>query len=325
MSFDPDYVLQVTERNIGRPPRIFTLLNWRYRTAGLRDWANIPDPISRIYQAHRQILKNGQVRWAALIQANTNSFAPGKSACPAQVLYSPTLNVKLDHLIDVARSCFALKGTTPEHPEELRLAKMITDEMERALDWPIPSTLSKGYGLVTTIIVPPRKFMPGGILQFPYIPILADPATRLAMIVPCQYWEPGFRQEWQKAAKATIKEWKKKFPAEEIDSSAIPIVLTEAAGMQLRKIMNEQSLDLRRSWLRVGVSIGQNYICMYELKFESKIHKRRDVTCTSQGVQIVVDCESLPLLVGTTIDYEIRPTGAGFLFINPNAVQKEQP
>jgi iron-sulfur cluster assembly protein len=323
MSFDPDYVLQVTEKNVGRPPRIFSLLNWRYQKAELPDWANVADPISRIFQTRRQILKNGLVRWAALIQANTNLFSPGKSPCPAQVLYSPTLNVKLDHLIDVAQRCFALKGTTPEHPEELRLAKMISDEMERALDWPIPSTLSKGYGLVTTVIVPPRKFMPGGILQFPYIPILADPATRLAMIVPCHYWEPGFRREWQEAAEATTKEWKSKFPAEELDNSSIPITLTEAAGKQLRKIMNEQSLDLKRSWLRVGVSIGQDYKCMYQLTFENKINKRKDVTCTSQGVSIVVDRESLPLLIGTTIDYEIRPTGAGFLFRNPNAMQTE--
>ena len=53
--------------------------------------------------------------------------------------------------------------------------------------------------------------MPGGILQFSYIPILADPTTRLAMIVPCQYWEPKFRQEWEQAAKATTNEWKLQF------------------------------------------------------------------------------------------------------------------
>jgi iron-sulfur cluster assembly protein len=329
--FDPDFVLRVTRDRIGDPPRRFSLLKWRYsRGGGKPQWMQSTDKISRIYHNQNEILTRGVVRWGAVIHANTTLFEPGNSKSGAQVVYAHNDDVSLDVLLSVANRCFQLKGCKPTDPSELKIANMLTNELERALDWPIPSSLSHGVELWTTIVMMHREFIPGKVLVSKCFPILVDLELSLAVFIPSYYWEPGFRRDWQLEANDITADWKREKESrkregfeDRLRDVKQPIILTEAAGKHLRQIMSEQSVDLERSWLRVGVSIGQDYKCMYQLAFENKIHKQRDVAFTSQGVQIVVDRQSLPLLVGTTIDYENRSTGAGFKFHNPNAIQTE--
>ncbi len=39
---------------------------------------------------------------------------------------------------------------------------------------------------------------------------------------------------------------------------------------------------------------------------------------TDKGVTILVDRKATLFLIGTTMDYEVKPLSAGFTFVNPN-------
>jgi hypothetical protein len=77
---------------------------------------------------------------------------------------------------------YALKGTRPADPQLRRLADMLTDEMERALDWPIPRSITGGRDVCTTIVMLPREQMPGGLVGLNVFPVLADLATSMAVL-----------------------------------------------------------------------------------------------------------------------------------------------
>lgn len=70
--------------------------------------------------------------------------------------------------------------------------------------------------------------------------------------------------------------------------------------------------------LRVSVKQGGTTGFMYDMKFD-KTAGATDYRGLSGGISVVVDRDSWPFLVGTVIDYEVTPSGAGFKFQNPNA------
>jgi iron-sulfur cluster assembly protein len=322
MILNPDHVLRVTKESVGEPPRRFSLLKWRYGKGSKPEWLNAKDLTSKIYAHEREILKHGHVRWAAVVHANSTLYVPGHGTSGAQVVYSPTGEAPLEALLAIAQRCFALKATTPDDPEELRLANMLTNEMERALDWSIPKTLSDGRTVVTTIIMTPRELIPGGILANSFFPILAERKTRLGVLVPSYYWEAEFRCDWQLEADARIAEWKSAALAEGSSRTGEGVTLTAAAAKRVRDIFRDQSLNLKTTWLRVGVIEQPDGGYRHDLKFESHTNKKQDICSESQGIQIVLDRKSLAFLAGTTIDFKIRETESGFVFDNPNVERR---
>ena len=73
---------------------------------------------------------------------------------------------------------------------------MLTDELERALDWPVPPSLCGGANAITTIVMPPRILLPLGFLACSFFPILADPETKLAVLVPSGWWPAPLVNRW---------------------------------------------------------------------------------------------------------------------------------
>ncbi|CAA9375750.1 MAG: hypothetical protein AVDCRST_MAG64-289, partial [uncultured Phycisphaerae bacterium] len=164
MQTPDDQMLRETARRVGGPPRRFSALRWRHGRSDPPRWLTPTDQISRIYQHHDRILRDGHVRWAAVVHANNMLFRPGGGDAGAQVVYAREPDVRLSDLQTIAARAYALKGTRPADQAERRLADMLTDEMERALDWPVPMTLTGGRDVVTTVVVLPRQHMPGGFL-----------------------------------------------------------------------------------------------------------------------------------------------------------------
>ena len=92
------------------------------------------------------------------------------------------------------------------------------------------------------------------------------------------------------------------------------ITLTPLAIEKLKEIMSEQGEE--GSALRVLlVPAGQGVQYMLSLE---KDPTEDDITVHQGGVRIVVDRDSAPLLVGTSIDYHDDLMRAGFVIENPN-------
>src|SRR5262245_36313468 len=97
-----------------------------------------------------------------------------------------------------------------------------------------------------------------------------------------------------------------------------PVVLTDKAVEMVREAMVRENLD--NYGLRVSVVGGGCSGFQYALDFENE-EKPMDLTYEMEGLKIFIDPMSSQYLEGTRIDYVNGMQGAGFKFINPQAVR----
>lgn len=102
------------------------------------------------------------------------------------------------------------------------------------------------------------------------------------------------------------------------DTHAAPIVLTERAAAEIKKIVAEQELDADKVRLRVGVKGGGCSGFSYILDLTETV-KDSDEQFELHGVRVVCDPKSMLYLSGVTIDFKDEIMGRGFVFSNPNA------
>lgn len=95
------------------------------------------------------------------------------------------------------------------------------------------------------------------------------------------------------------------------------IHLTEAAITQINKMIAEQEEDVK--YLRVGVKGGGCTGLSYGMGFETEVSDD-DIVFEQNGLKVVVDKESAPILEGLKIDYKQNMMSGGFTIDNPNAI-----
>lgn len=99
----------------------------------------------------------------------------------------------------------------------------------------------------------------------------------------------------------------------------MPIMLTETAAREIKKIIQEQQLPAEQTKLRVGIRGGgcSGFTYMLDLTEEQKTEN--DEEMDSHGIRILVDRISNQYLDGVEIDFKDEIMGRGFVFKNPNA------
>lgn len=106
--------------------------------------------------------------------------------------------------------------------------------------------------------------------------------------------------------------------AEEQSTIAEVPVTISARAVDMVKITRDQ--DGKESCgLRIAVRGGGCSGFEYALDFEEK-PRPTDIVYQQGDLKVMVDPVSARYLKGTEIDYSLGMTGAGFKFINPNAV-----
>ncbi|TLS38846.1 HesB/IscA family protein [Pseudalkalibacillus caeni] len=95
------------------------------------------------------------------------------------------------------------------------------------------------------------------------------------------------------------------------------INLSEAAVSQIKEMMAAEEGD--NLYLRVGVKGGGCTGLSYGMGFDSEV-KEDDNTFEIEGLNVVIDKESAPILEGLKIDYKQNMMGGGFTLDNPNAI-----
>jgi len=96
----------------------------------------------------------------------------------------------------------------------------------------------------------------------------------------------------------------------------VNITLTEKASTRLKEIIKAKGEDLA---LRVLVRPGGCSGFEYGMALERN-PRPDDNVGVFDGIKVVIDPGSLPLLDGSTIDYVDSLMGGGFTIHNPNAV-----
>lgn len=102
------------------------------------------------------------------------------------------------------------------------------------------------------------------------------------------------------------------------ETSTSPLILTELAAKEIKKIIADQELDVAKVHLRVGVKGGGCSGFSYILDLTETI-KETDEVFEMHGVKIICDPKSLLYLSGVTVDFKDELMGRGFVFNNPNA------
>lgn len=98
----------------------------------------------------------------------------------------------------------------------------------------------------------------------------------------------------------------------------MPIMLTERAAKEVKKIMDEQKMP-ESVVLRVGVQGGGCSGFSYALGFDNEVNPTIDEVAEVHGIKVVVDRKSNMYLNGTEVDFYEGLEKRGFTFNNPNA------
>lgn len=99
----------------------------------------------------------------------------------------------------------------------------------------------------------------------------------------------------------------------------MPIMLSETAAKEIKKIIVDQNLPAEETRLRVGVRGGGCSGFTYMLDLTEEPKSEADEEMDSHGVKILVDMKSYLYLNGVEIDFKDEVMGRGFVFKNPNA------
>jgi len=93
------------------------------------------------------------------------------------------------------------------------------------------------------------------------------------------------------------------------------ITITEKASNKIKELLGE---DPEAKGLRVYVRGGGCHGFEYGMLLEINVTED-DNTFEQNGVSVIVDPQSLPLLAGSEVDYSDSLMGAGFQIKNPTA------
>jgi iron-sulfur cluster assembly protein len=93
-----------------------------------------------------------------------------------------------------------------------------------------------------------------------------------------------------------------------------PIRLTEPAATRVRQFLSEQpgKRGLRFGVKKTGCSGWAYVIDLADAATDD------DTVFAQDGIEILVNAESLPLVAGTEIDFRHQSLGSSFVFRNPN-------
>jgi iron-sulfur cluster assembly protein len=94
------------------------------------------------------------------------------------------------------------------------------------------------------------------------------------------------------------------------------INVTDNAVRQLRSLLAAQAQNSRKG-LRVRIAKGGCSGLQYEMALDEK--QDSDAVVERDGMQFLVDGESIDYLRGATLDFHDGLTGVGFHIVNPNA------
>ena len=98
-------------------------------------------------------------------------------------------------------------------------------------------------------------------------------------------------------------------------AAAPKVTLTSAAAEKVAELIGREGDEAMA--LRLGVRPGGCSGFSYELELDSKIDDN-DIVNTFEGVNLVVDTQSMEKVNGAEIDYRDTLQGAGFHINNPN-------
>ena len=99
-----------------------------------------------------------------------------------------------------------------------------------------------------------------------------------------------------------------------------PIAVTPTASAKIRALAAREGTP--EALLRVRVTAGGCSGFRYELSFEDAPTEEDHIVEGSQGVRVLVDPRSAPIVEGSTLDFVDAMLGGGLKMLNPRATHE---
>lgn len=107
---------------------------------------------------------------------------------------------------------------------------------------------------------------------------------------------------------------------EVMEQTATVITVTEKASRKIRQLAEREGRD--EPVLRVRVVAGGCSGFSYELGFDDAPAEGDHVIAGTDGVRVLVDPKSAPIVEGSTLDFNDALLGGGLKMLNPRAVHE---
>lgn len=105
-----------------------------------------------------------------------------------------------------------------------------------------------------------------------------------------------------------------------MDTAITPIAVTDAAARKIAQLATKEGRA--EPILRLRVVAGGCSGFSYELGFDDTPATEDHVIAAAEGVRVLVDPRSAPIVEGSTLDFDTAMIGGGLKVRNPRAVHE---
>jgi len=154
------------------------------------------------------IIREGVVRLGTFLQAHECLFWSGPDDYPADLLFSMDDDVDPIELTQAAKAAIRLSGRRFGELVDGRAKALVAHldhEMTRVYGLELPPTLTGGREMFCSTSFVRRESLPDRKLSGVLFPLLIHPASRMALILPHQYWTELAWQLYQDGGVAMFK------------------------------------------------------------------------------------------------------------------------
>ncbi|MGN6625167.1 MAG: hypothetical protein ACTHLN_00990 [Tepidisphaeraceae bacterium] len=195
--------IDLVRQLMGEAPRTFDPSLSEYLHADPPRWLSRPgkkDEMLQPFIEQERLRRDGRVVWAVTVQANSLIFQPGPTDHGASVIwsYDPYFDERPGELAQIAHELFLLKGTDQSDPETATFARMLTNELTRAMGLKVPARFTAGRKVFHSSLMLTRRHLPQGFLSRNVLPVWVDPnPTGLVLLVPAAFWPASLLFWWK--------------------------------------------------------------------------------------------------------------------------------
>ncbi len=158
------------------------------------DWA-VRDELYEVVRQREVLFNRGRIVLSARIMANRSLYSLGSNPSAMVVIWSEDafFEEAPEELAFLAREVASIKNTSPGG-DQAEVASLLTDEMSRPLNFPLPHSFSLGRPVFLSSLLVWREHLPFGFLTSMFLPLLVLPEeTGATMILPGHFWSDALK------------------------------------------------------------------------------------------------------------------------------------
>jgi hypothetical protein len=185
-------MLEHVRASLGAPPRRRILASERVKAPG---WTKRHPALADIAKRQKILLREGDIVWGAVVQANRAMFASGWFNHAGNMIYSldEAVSATPHILLAGVEEVYAAKGRHGYDADLQAIADMLHGERGAAQDLRVPTHITRGVQCYITNVVFDRSHLPRGKLDVKLMPILVDARMSAVIVVPYWHWPKALR------------------------------------------------------------------------------------------------------------------------------------